>query len=127
MRTPPLLLALLASPLLFLGSALAEPPKVEQVVDLLQKAKESTSPLPLLQKAREAWKHFDAGPNHLKATAAGVGSRAQAAQELKGRELKHRAMEHINDAIELAKKGEKPTSKIDAAIAEVHHSGSLKH
>jgi hypothetical protein len=127
MRTPPLFLALLASPLLFLSAALAEPPKVEHVVDLLQKAKESTSPLPLLENAKKAWKHFDAGPNHLKATAAGVGAQAQAAQELKGRELKHRAMEYIDEAIELAKKGEKPTSKIDAAIAEVHHSGTLKH
>jgi hypothetical protein len=127
MRTPSLLLALLAGAVCFVSSALAEPPKVEHVVDLLQKAKESTSPLPLLQKAKEAWKHFDAGPNHLKATAAGVGSQAQAAQELKGREMKHRAMGYINDAIELAKKGEKPTSKIDAAIAEVHHSGTMKH
>lgn len=126
MRTSSLL-ALLAAPLLFITTALAEPPKVEHVVDLLQKAKESTSPLPLLQKAKEQWKHFDAGPNHLKATVAGVGERAQAAQELKAREYKHRAMEHLNDAIELAKKGEKPNSKIDAAIAEIHHSGTFKH
>jgi hypothetical protein len=126
MRTSPLL-ALFVAPLLFLGSALAEPQKVENVVDLLQQAKDSASPIPLLEKAREQMKHYDAGPNHLKQNAAGVGKKAQAAEEIKGRELKHRAMEYINDAIELAKKGEKATSKIDAAIAEVHHTGTLKH
>src|SRR3954471_24607902 len=116
MRTSSLL-ALLAAPLLLINSALAEPPKVEQVVDLLQQAKASGSPIQLLEKAKEAWKHFDAGPNHVKATAAGVGRKAQAAEEIKGRELKHKAMDYIDEAIDLAKKGEKPTSKIDAAIA----------
>jgi len=111
--------------LLSITPGFAEPPRIEHVIDLLKKAKESDKPVPILEQARKVMKDYNP-TNGLKATAAGIGARRQAANTLAGQEHKHKTMEAIRDAIEASKTGGDPKSKIDHAIAMAHQAGNLK-
>lgn len=97
--------------------------RVEDVVSKLQEAKGATDPVPILEKAKEELKKVHPGPNGTKEVAAGIGPRKRAAIKLGAEEIKHHANEAIDRAIEAAKAGNTADlpSKIDAAIAEVHH------
>ncbi len=104
----------------------AEPPKIEHVVELLRKAKDSESPLPILQHAKKEFESFRA-VDGTKLAAEGAGRRKVAGVEVAGHEHKHQAMEAIDHAIAAAKSGGDVKSKIEGAIAEVHLAGTLKH
>ena len=103
----------------------AEPPKVNHVVALLEDAKSSATPLPLLEKAAREFKDFKGSPVHAK-----KGGKALArAQNSENEALaKHRreAEAKIGQAVETAKAGGNPQSQINAAIAEVHLTGAYK-
>lgn len=103
----------------------AEAPRIEHVVDLLQQAKASDKPLPLLEQAHKALKEFNPA-NGMKATAAGIGAKRQANNSIAAHEHKQRAMKAIGEAIELAKQGGNAKPKIDSAIALTHQAGDLK-
>lgn len=106
--------------------ATAEPPKIEHVIDLLHQAKDSGSPLPLLEKAKGELKEFNAAPNETKARVSGVRARAIAANALAAGEHKRKAMEAITEAIQVARAGGDVRSKIDHTVAMVHEAGNLK-
>ncbi|MEA3208713.1 MAG: hypothetical protein QOE70_1770 [Chthoniobacter sp.] len=83
----------------------AEQPHMEKAIDLLQKAKTDSTPIPMLQKAKEQIK--DARHNK-------GGRRGD-------------AIEAINEAIEVSKKGGNPESKINQAIAMIHSGTDRAH
>src|SRR4051812_10972709 len=85
--------------------AAAEPGKIENIVDLLQKAKESANPLPLLEKAKKEMNDYKPGPNRNKETLAGRGAKKQAAASVEAGEMKHMAEKALHEAIEAAKEG----------------------
>src|SRR5260221_14663655 len=105
----------------------AEPPKIEHIIELLQKAKDSDKPVPLLEEAHKILKEFKPEPNGNKATAAGIHARHQAGNAVAAEEHKHQAMKALNEAIEVAKNGGDAKSKIESAVAYVHQAGELKH
>ena len=116
------LLFLLAIP------SFAEPGPIEKIVNLLQQAKDSPNPLPLLEQAKQHMNKYNPAPNQNKETLAGRGPKKQAAASVEAHEMKGRAEKALHEAIEAAKSGSPDLkSKIDAAIAEVHHTGSEKH
>lgn len=104
----------------------AEPPKIEHVIDVLQKAKESNAPLKQLEHAKKMMSDYDpVSGNQL--TAAGSGPRRTAGMEVAGHDRKREAMEAIGRAIQAAKAHEDVKPKIESAIAKVHYAGALKH
>lgn len=120
-----LLSFIVAGTLLAPATVLAEAPRIEHVIDLLQQAKASDKPLPLLEQARKTLKEFNP-TNGTKATAAGIGAKKQANNALAAHEHKQRAMKAISEAIELAQQGGNAKPKIDSAIALTHQAGDLK-
>jgi hypothetical protein len=120
---------LTAAAALFLGApavASAEPPKVDHIIELLHQAKDSSEPVPFLEKAHKALQEFKAAPNANKAAAAGIGARRIAGNAAGAHEHKVKALEAIKDAIEIAKGGGEVKPKIEHAIAMVHEAGNLK-
>ena len=79
-------------------TARAEQPHMESALELLQKAKTASEPIPLLEKAK---------------------NQVQTAKRNKGGRRPD-AIEAIKDAIEIAKKGGNPEAKINHAIAMIH-------
>jgi hypothetical protein len=124
MRNPlPLITALVALSVSLTTPAIAEPPKIEHVIGLLQQAKDSANPTPLLEKARNTLKEFHAS-HPLANTAAGIGAKRSANIQIGENEKKHKAMEAITKAIEAAKEGgDDVKAKIESAIAHVHAAG----
>ena len=123
MKSPLALLAIAVCLLMSLSApAFGEPPKLEHVIKLLEEAKNSDHPLPLLEKAHKTLKEFH--PAHpLAMRAAGVGARRTAATQLGENEKKHAALEAITKAIDAAKSGADAKSKIESAIAFAHSAG----
>jgi hypothetical protein len=118
--------AFLAAGALFFGVpvvATAEAPKIEAVIDLLHEAKDSSEPVPLLQKAHKQLENFKAAPN---GAAAGIGPRRSAGNAAGAHEHKQKALEAIKEAIETAKSGGDVKPKIEHAVAMVHEAGNLK-
>ena len=76
------------------ASAAETQPRMEKAIELLNKAKDDPTPLPLLEKAKE----------HLQNAPANKGGDRVGAIKL------------INEAIDVAQKGGKPTVKINKAI-----------
>jgi len=124
----------------------AEPGKIDSVIDLLHQAQASTTPTPLLEKAKEELKGFTAKPNQNEMIAGRVGPKKRAAVNLGAHKYKEEAMEAIDKAIEASKAGAAAPvkapgalgsamdntggdlkAKIDSAIAKVHQAGELKH
>ena len=101
----------------------AEPVKMDKALDLLREAKDSTAPLPLLEKALGELKESKPAP---KGTAA-VGRKKAAGLEAAGHEHKQKAVEAVEDAIKTAKAGGDVKPKIEHAIAEVHSLVDLKN
>ncbi|HEV7403145.1 MAG TPA: hypothetical protein VGO11_09475 [Chthoniobacteraceae bacterium] len=125
MKLPPCFATLVLT-LVATVSLHAEPPKIEHVIDLLQKAKDAADPLPILQHARKEFSDFNPVDAN-KLTAAGSGQRKTAGMEVAGHDRKHEAMEAIGHAIEAAKEKGDTKAKIESAIAKVHYAGALKH
>lgn len=113
------LLALCAT-LCFTAAAQADPKAVDEIVDLLRSAGTSSKPLPILEKAKAVLKDYQPKP----AVAAGV--RKKGAIRAEAADRKHDAMERIDRAIEEAKAGRDPKSKITAAISNVRHMGAMR-
>ena len=104
----------------------AEAPKIDHIVELLQQAKASDHPMPLLEKARAALKDFKpSAPRRL--AAADIGHHKSAGIQVAAQEHKRRAMEAVNEAIHTAKEGGDVKPRIDSAIAQVHSVGQFKH
>jgi hypothetical protein len=120
-----LLSFLVAGSFLAPATVLAEAPKIDHAIDLLQQAKTSDKPLPLLEQARKTLKDFNP-VNGTKATAAGIGAKKQANNSIAAHEHKQRAMHAIEEAIETAKGGADAKSKIDSAITLTHRAGDFK-
>ena len=78
--------------------AIADQPKMDRAIELLQEAKKSDKPIPLLHQAYQSVKN--------------------AAKNKGGRRLD--AMPAIQEAIEIAKNGGNPEAKINHAIAMIH-------
>ena len=106
--------------------ATAEAPKVDQIIELLHRAKDSSAPVPLLQKAHKQLEDFKAAPNKMQEHAAGIGRKGVGANAVGAREHKQKALEAIKDAIETAKAGGDVKPKIEHAVAMVHEAGNLK-
>ncbi len=104
------------------NTLLAEPPKIDQIIDTLHAAKEAKDPVPLLEKARGELSNFKPAGN-----TAGMGRKKSAGIKAAAHDDKHDAMEAIGDAIDVAKKGGDATPKITHAIALVHKSGDGKN
>ena len=101
---------------------LAEPPKIEHVIDLLHEAKDAKDPVPLLEKAHEALKDFNPVP------AKDNGAKKKnSANKAGAQEHKHKAMEAIADAIKTAKEGGDAKPKIEHAVALAHAAGDAKN
>ena len=81
-----------------IASLYADQPRMESAIDLLQAAKTSKAPIPLLQKAKE---------------------KIQKAAHNKGGRRPD-AIEAIKEAIGVAKSGGNPEAKINHAIAMIH-------
>ena len=95
-----LVMAVLATGLVSTSLIAADQPKPRGAIEALQDAKTAENPLPLLEEAKK----------HMKKTARNMkGSRVD-------------ALQIINDAIELAKAGDKVKmeGKINRAISEIH-------
>ncbi len=116
---PTAILAILA--VVFVTTAQAEPNAIERIVDLLHKAKESQAPLPMLEKAKDVLKDYNAQAGN-----AGLHRRAEQAVRAEGHDRKAKSLEHLNDAIAEAKVGHDAKPKIDITILEVRSLGSLK-
>jgi len=101
----------------------AEPVKMDNAIDLLRQAKDSTTPLPLLEKALADLKESKPTP---RGTAA-VGRKKAAGLEAAGHEHKQKAVVAVEDAIKTAKEGGDVKPKIEHAIAEVHSLADLKN
>ena len=100
---------------------LAEPPKIEHVIELLHAAKDSKNPVPLLEKAHAALKDFNPAP------AKDPGAKKKNQANAKGaQEHKQKAMEAISEAIKTAKEGGDATPKIAHAVAMAHEAGDAK-
>ena len=120
-NVPSVLFVILAAAL----AAQAEPAKVESVIDLLQEAKKSATPLPLLEKAKEQFKNYRAKDTH-EERGAGIGRRHAAVNGKVAHEDKADALAAIEEAITVAKAGGSAVPKIDHAIALVHKTGDMK-
>ena len=119
----PFLSAVVASALLALlpGRTLAEPPKIEHVIELLHEAKDSSNPVPLLEKAHAALKEFNPAPSKETGAKKKINANREGAQE-----HKHKAMEAIAEAIKTAKDGGDAKPKIEHAVALTHEAGDSK-
>ena len=100
---------------------LAEPPKIERVIELLHEAKDAKNPVPLLEKAHAALKDFNPAPPKLAGAKLKNQANAKGAQE-----HKEKAMEAISAAIKTAREGGDPTPKIEHAVAMAHETGDSK-
>ena len=101
----------------------ADPVKMDNAIELLRQAKDSTTPLPLLEKALADLKESKPTP---KGTAA-VNRKKAAGLEAAGKEHKQKAVEAVEEAIKTAKEGGDVKPKIEHAIAEVHSLADLKN
>src|SRR5581483_12304377 len=115
----------LLSAFVFSAALNAEPKKIDDVVDLLQKAKTSSHPLPLLEKAKKEFDEYHAAPGHAKEIASGMRARGVAGNDIAAHKRKKEAEKMLNEAIQVAKSGGDPKSKIEAAIAEIHNTAAL--
>jgi hypothetical protein len=122
MKNSLLLLALLGLFASAQSTLLAEPPKIEQIIDTLQAAKEAKEPLPLLQKAHDEFSNFKPAAN-----TAGLGRKKFAGIRAAGRDNKQDALDAIADAIKVAKEGGDAKPKITHAIALTHKAADIKN
>jgi hypothetical protein len=104
------------------NTLLAEPPKIEHVIQTLQAAKEAKEPLPLLEEAHKELSDFKPVGN-----TAGIGRKKVAGIKAAAHDDKRDAMEAISNAINVAKEGGDVKPKINHAIALVHKSGDAKN
>jgi hypothetical protein len=110
----------LCATLCFTTPAQADPKAVDEIIELLRSAEASPKPLPILEKAKAELKEYQPKP----AVAAGV--RKKGAIRAEAADRKRDAMERLNQAIEEAKAGRDPKSKITAAISNVRHMGAMR-
>jgi len=105
------------------GTLRAESAKADEVVELLQQAKASTEPMPILEKAKKQFSVMMAAPRG----AGAVGPKKHAGLMASGHEHKQRALDAIDEAIAAAKAGGDPKPKIEHAISSVHSFADLKN